>query len=81
MTNGTKAMIPLEVGLPTIRTDNLNQGNNDQLMAKQLDLIEENIEKALYAWLTISMTSTEDKKKLKIKKKKTFSHENSFLET
>ena len=65
MTNGTKAMIPLEVGLPTIRTDNLNQGNNDQLMAKQLDLIEENIEKALYAWLTISITSTEDIKKKK----------------
>ena len=36
-------------------------------MAKQLDLIEENIEKALYAWLTISITSTEDIKKKKKK--------------
>ena len=38
---GTEAVIPLEVGLPTLRSELLDQGLNEVNLAKQLDLAEE----------------------------------------
>ena len=39
---GTETVIPLEVDPPTMRTNSFSPGSNDQILAKQLDLIEEN---------------------------------------
>ncbi|TNV97690.1 hypothetical protein C5H24_12725, partial [Xylella fastidiosa] len=44
---GTEAVIPLEVGLPTIRTTLVESGGNDKALAEQLDLAEEKRERAL----------------------------------
>ena len=44
---GVEAVIPLEVGLPTIRSAVFNTGLNDQTLAKDLDLIEERRETTL----------------------------------
>ena len=41
MTYGAKAMIPLETGLPTLRTSSFILSSNDVLLEKSLDLIEE----------------------------------------
>jgi len=41
MTYGAKLVIPVETGLPTFRADVLEMGENDQLLCKHLDLIEE----------------------------------------
>ena len=38
---GTEAVIPLEVGLPTLRSELFDQGLNEVNLAKQLDLAEE----------------------------------------
>ena len=41
MTYGAEAVIPLETGFPTLRTSSFDSSNNDKLLGKNLDLIEE----------------------------------------
>ena len=41
MTYGAEAVIPLETGFPTLRTSSFDSSNNDKLLGKSLDLIEE----------------------------------------
>ena len=41
MTYGVEAVIPLETGFPTLRTSSFTPSNNDELLGKSLDLIEE----------------------------------------
>ncbi|GJR10431.1 reverse transcriptase domain-containing protein, partial [Tanacetum coccineum] len=41
LTYGTKAVIPAEIGMPTHRTSNLNEKNNDQELRLNLDLLDE----------------------------------------
>ncbi|GFY95165.1 hypothetical protein Acr_10g0005500 [Actinidia rufa] len=44
---GFEAVIPLEVGLPTIRTEAYNTSHNNEVLARDLDLAEERRENAL----------------------------------
>ena len=41
MTYGAETVIPVETGLPTSQTNMFQVGENDQLLYKHLDLIEE----------------------------------------
>ena len=41
LTYGAKVVIPLETGFPTLRTSSFTPNNNDGLLEKSLDLIEE----------------------------------------
>ena len=41
MTYGVETMIPLETGFPTLRMNYFTLSNNDELLEKTLDLIEE----------------------------------------
>ena len=41
MTYGVEAVIPLETGFPTLRTSSFILSNNDRLLEKSLDLIED----------------------------------------
>ena len=47
MTYETKAMIPLNTGFPTLRTSSFTLSNNDGLLKKSLDLIEEQRENVM----------------------------------
>ena len=47
MTYGAKAIIPLEIGFPTLRTSSFDSSNNDKLLGQSLDLIEEQRENAM----------------------------------
>ena len=47
MTYGAKAIIPLEANFPTLRTDSFTSDSNDELLGKNLDLINERREKAM----------------------------------
>ena len=47
MTFGAEAVIPLETGFPTLRTSSFTSSNNDRLLEKSLDLIEERRENAM----------------------------------
>ena len=47
MIYGAKAVIPLETRFPTLRTSSFTLGNNDGLLEKSLDLIEERRENAI----------------------------------
>ena len=47
MTYGAKAVIPLETGSPTLRMIFFTISNNDGLLGKSLDLIEERRENAM----------------------------------
>ena len=47
MSYGAKAVIPIETGFPTLRTQSFNPSNNDELLKKNLDLIEERRENAM----------------------------------
>ena len=47
MTYGAEAVIPLETSFPTLRTSIFTPSNNDELLGKSLDLIEERREKAM----------------------------------
>ena len=47
MTYGAQAIIPLENSFPTLRTSTFTLSNNDELLGKSLDLIEEKREKAM----------------------------------
>ncbi|XP_075657151.1 uncharacterized protein LOC142627213 [Castanea sativa] len=46
MTYGAEVVIPLETGFPTLRTSSFTPNNNDNLLKKCLDLIEEQRENA-----------------------------------
>ena len=46
MTYGVKAVIPLEIGFPTLRTTSFNPSSNNELLEKSLDFIEERRESA-----------------------------------
>ena len=47
MTYGAEAVIPLESGFPTTRTSSFNLKDNDEQLARNLDLIEEKRENAM----------------------------------
>ena len=47
MTYGVKAVIPLKIGFPTQRTSSFTPSNNDELLEKSLDLVEERRESAM----------------------------------
>ena len=47
MTYGAEAIIPLETGFPTLRTSSFTSSNNDGLLEKSLDLIEERRENVM----------------------------------
>ena len=47
MTYGAEAVIPLETSFPTLRTSTFTPSNNDELLGKSLDLIEERREKTM----------------------------------
>ena len=41
MTYGAEAVIPLEIGFPTLRTNSFSPSSNNELLEKSLDVIEE----------------------------------------
>ena len=47
MTYGAEVVIPLEIGFPMLRTSSFTSSNNDGLLEKSLDLIEERRENAM----------------------------------
>ena len=47
MTYGTETVIPLEIGFPTSRISSFNPRDNDEQLAKSLDLIKEKRENAM----------------------------------
>ena len=47
MTYGDEAVIPLETGFPTLRTSSFNPSDNNRLLEKSLDFIEERRESAM----------------------------------
>ena len=47
MSYGAEAVIPLEIGFPTLRTQSFNPNDNDELLERSLDLIEERRESAM----------------------------------
>ena len=44
---GVEAVIPLEIEFPTLRTSSFTSRNNDELLGRSLDLIEERRENAM----------------------------------
>ena len=47
MTYGFEVVIPLETGLPTMRTDQFDSSKSEQLLSNSLDLTEERREVAI----------------------------------
>ena len=47
MSYGAETVIPIETGFPTLRTQSFNSSNNDELLERSLDLIEERRESAM----------------------------------
>ena len=47
MSYGAEAIIPLKTGFPTLRTQSFNPRDNDELLERSLDLIEERRESAM----------------------------------
>ena len=47
MSYGAKVVIPIKTGFQTLRTQSFNPSNNDELLKKSLDLIEERRESAM----------------------------------
>ena len=47
MTYGAEAVIPLENGFPMMRTSTFTSDGNDELLNKNLDLVEERRENAM----------------------------------
>ena len=47
MSYGAEAVVPLEIGFPTLRTQSFNPNDNDELLERSLDLIEERRESAM----------------------------------
>ena len=48
MTYGAETVIPSEIGFRTLRMSSFTSGNNDGLLEKSLDLIEERRENAMF---------------------------------
>nr|GFB90499.1 reverse transcriptase domain-containing protein [Tanacetum cinerariifolium] len=46
LTYGTKAVIPAEIGMPTLRTAEVDVANNNEALGISLDLLEEKREQA-----------------------------------
>ena len=47
MSYEAKAVIPIETGFPTLRTQTFNPTDNDRLLERSLDLLEERRENAM----------------------------------
>ena len=47
MSYGAEAIIPLKTGFPTLRTQSFNPSDNDELLERSLNLIEERRESAM----------------------------------
>ena len=47
MSYGAEVIIPIETGFPTLKTQSFNSSNNDELLERSLDLIEERKESAM----------------------------------
>ena len=47
MSNGVEAVIPIETAFPALRSQSFNPSNNDELLEKRLDLIEERRKSAM----------------------------------
>ena len=47
MTYGAEAVIPLEIGFPTLKTSSFSPNSNDNLLERVSDLIEERRENAM----------------------------------
>ena len=47
MTYGAETIIPLETGFPILKTSSFSSCNNNELLEKCLDLIEERTERAM----------------------------------
>ena len=47
MSYGAEAVIPIETSFPTLRTQTFNPNNNDRLLERSLDLLEERRENAM----------------------------------
>ena len=47
MSYGAEAVIPIETGFPTLRAQTFNPNDNDRLLERSLDLIEERRENAM----------------------------------
>ena len=47
MTYEAEAVIPLEIGFPTLSTGSFTPSNNNELLGKSLDLIEERRENVM----------------------------------
>ena len=47
MSYGAEAVIPIEMGFSTLRTQSFNSNNNDELLERSLDLIEERRESVM----------------------------------
>ena len=47
MSYGAEAVIPIETGFSTLRTQSFNPNNNDKLLERSLDLIEERRENTM----------------------------------
>ena len=47
MSYGAKAVIPIETGFPTLKTQTFNTNDNDRLLERSLDLLEKRRENAM----------------------------------
>ena len=47
MTYGAKAVLPIENSFPTLKSNTFTSNNNDKLLGRSLDLVEEKREKAM----------------------------------
>ena len=47
MSFGAEVVIPIEIGFPTLRTQTFNPNDNDRLLERSLDLLEERRENAM----------------------------------
>ena len=47
MTYGSEVVVPLEIGFPTLRTSLFTPDNNDRLLKRSLDLVDERKEAAM----------------------------------
>ena len=54
MTYGTKVVIPIETGFPTLKTSSFTPSNNDRLLGKSLDLIKDEEKMSWSNWPIIN---------------------------
>ena len=58
MTYWAETVIPLEIGFLTLRTSSFTLNDNDGLLEKSLDLIEERREMSWFNWRIINRSSS-----------------------